>query len=62
MTRGHLGELLRQIMNALPDLPDGSIDRDAALTNLQMARIGPLGSIKVSAPLKASIGRLWPSP
>jgi len=33
-TRGHLGELLRQIMNELPDLPDGSIERDAALTNL----------------------------
>jgi len=35
MTRCHLGELLRQIMNELPDLPEGSVERDAALTNLR---------------------------
>jgi len=35
MTCGHLGELLRQIMNELPDLPEGSVERDAALTNLR---------------------------
>jgi hypothetical protein len=34
MTRGQLGELLRQIMNELPDLPEGSVERDNALTNL----------------------------
>jgi len=35
MTRGHLGELLREIMNELPDLPDGSEELDNALTNLR---------------------------
>jgi hypothetical protein len=35
MTRRHLGELLRQIMNELPDLPEDSVERDNALTNLR---------------------------
>jgi hypothetical protein len=35
MTRGQLGELLRQIMNELPDLAEGSVERDDALTNLR---------------------------
>jgi hypothetical protein len=35
MTRIALGETLRQIMQALPDLPEGSVERDNALTNLR---------------------------
>lgn len=35
MTRIALGETLRQIMLALPDLPEGSVARDNALTNLR---------------------------
>ena len=35
MTRIALGEALRQIMQTLPDLPEGSVERDNALTNLR---------------------------
>jgi hypothetical protein len=35
MTRIALGETLRQIMQELPDLPEGSEERDNALTNVR---------------------------